>query len=116
MKRLFDGLASALALVVLAPLFAVIALLVKLTSPGPALFRQERVGRGGKSFRLLKFRSMADARRPGDPEVTRAGDPRITPFGRLLRRSKLDELPQLWNVLVGEMSLVGPRPEVPRYV
>lgn len=115
-QRLLDIVAASAALVVLAPLLALIALLVRAASPGPALHRAERAGRGGRPFRLLKFRSMvAGAARQG-PGITRTGDPRITPLGRVLRRAKLDELPQLFNVLRGEMSLVGPRPEDPRYV
>jgi lipopolysaccharide/colanic/teichoic acid biosynthesis glycosyltransferase len=116
LKRALDVTAAAAGLVVLGPALVGIAALVKLTSPGPAIFRQERVGRDGRPFEILKFRTMtADA--PGrGPEITRAGDARVTPVGRLLRRTKLDELPQLLNVLRGEMSLVGPRPEVPRYV
>jgi lipopolysaccharide/colanic/teichoic acid biosynthesis glycosyltransferase len=108
--------ASLLALLLLAPLLLLIALAVALGSPGGAFFRQERVGRDGRPFKLLKFRSM----RPGSEaqgQLTVGGrDPRITGIGYLLRKTKLDELPQLWNVLVGDMSLVGPRPEVPRYV
>ncbi len=116
LKRLFDLIASALGLVILSPLLALIALLVCLTSPGPVFYRARRVGRGGREFTLYKFRSMvADADRRG-PGITTAGDPRVTPLGRILRRTKLDELPQLWNVLRGDMSLVGPRPEDPRYV
>lgn len=115
MKRLFDIGVALIALIVLAPLLLLIALLVALTSPGGAFFRQWRVGRSGREFRLLKFRTM----KPGSEaqgQITLGRDPRVTAIGRLLRRTKLDELPQLWNVLVGEMSLVGPRPEVPRYV
>lgn len=116
MKRAFDVGISLCALVVLAPLLVVIAVAVAVTSRGGAFFRQTRVGVAGKPFQLLKFRSM----RPGSEahgQLTLGGhDPRITAVGRLLRRTKLDELPQLWNVLVGDMSLVGPRPEVPRYV
>ncbi|MBL7957364.1 MAG: sugar transferase [Flavobacteriales bacterium] len=115
-KRGFDLAASGFALVLLAPVLLLIALLVAVGSPGGALFRQVRVGRNGREFRILKFRTM----RPGSEaqgQITVGGrDPRITRIGHLLRRTKLDELPQLWNVLVGEMSIVGPRPEVPRYV
>jgi lipopolysaccharide/colanic/teichoic acid biosynthesis glycosyltransferase len=114
--RIIDAAASGIGLIVLSPLFLLIALAIKLTSPGPVFYRSTRVGRDGAPFRITKFRSMvsdADKRGPG---ITAAGDPRITPVGRLLRRTKLDELPQLINVLKGEMSLVGPRPEDPRYV
>ncbi len=116
MKRAFDILVSSLALLLLLPLFGLLASAVALTSPGGAFFAQVRVGRGGREFRLLKFRTMRpDSERGG--QLTIGGrDPRITRIGRFLRRSKLDELPQLWNVLKGEMSVVGPRPEVPRYV
>ena len=115
-KRLFDLLCAGLGLLLLSPLLAVLALWVRLDSPGPALFRQERVGRHGKPFRVLKFRTMrVDAERLG-PKITAGADPRITRAGAFLRRSKLDELPQLINVVRGEMSLVGPRPEVPEYV
>jgi len=114
MKRLFDVAASLVALVVLSPLLAFIALAVKVTSSGPVFHRGERIGRGGVPFRILKFRTMrVDASGPG---ITREGDDRVTPLGRILRRSKLDELPQLVNVLRGEMSIVGPRPEAPEYV
>ena len=116
LKRAFDITASAVGLTVLSPLLFLIALVIRLTSPGPVLFRATRIGRGGRTFTLYKFRSMvADADRHG-PGITTSGDPRITPIGRLLRRTKLDEFPQLWNVLRGDMSLVGPRPEDPRYV
>ena len=116
LKRTFDLLASALGLIILSPIFALIALLIRLTSPGPVFYRARRVGQGGREFTLYKFRSMvADADRRG-PGITTAGDPRVTSIGRVLRRTKLDELPQLWNVLRGDMSLVGPRPEDPRYV
>jgi lipopolysaccharide/colanic/teichoic acid biosynthesis glycosyltransferase len=111
-----DAAVATLLLAALAPALALIAVLVKVTSRGPVLFVQERVGRGGVPFRLLKFRTMAsDAPRRG-PALTVGGDPRITRIGRMLRRWKLDELPQLANVLRGDMSLVGPRPEVPCYV
>jgi len=112
-KRAIDATVSALLLTVLVPLFALIALLVKKTTPGPVLFRQERVGRDGRLFPIYKFRTMyRDA--PQYSYSPGAGDdPRVTPFGRFLRRASLDELPQLVNVLLGDMSLVGPRPEMP---
>lgn len=103
-------------LLLLAPVLAAVAVLVKLTSPGPVLYVQERVGRFGIPFRVFKFRSMHVGSDRSGALVTGGGDPRVTPLGRWLRRTKLDELPQIWNVLRGEMSLVGPRPEVPRYV
>lgn len=113
-KRAFDLAASVAGLVVLAIPMGVIAVLVRATSPGPALFRQRRVGKGGALFTVRKFRTMSAGH--GDPSpVTVRGDSRITPLGKVLRRFKLDEYPQLWNVLVGEMSLVGPRPDVPGY-
>lgn len=116
LKRAFDILASATGLFILSPVFLIIALAVKLGSPGPVFYRATRVGRYGVPFKLLKFRSMvADADKAG-PGITRSGDRRVTSVGRILRRTKLDELPQLFNVLRGEMSLVGPRPEDPRYV
>lgn len=115
-KRVFDLLGAAVALVLLAPLLAAIALWIKLDSPGPVLFRQQRVGRHGRQFAIRKFRTMvADAPRRG-PQLTIGDDPRITRAGAFLRRAKLDELPQLIDVLAGHMSLVGPRPEVPSYV
>ncbi|UCC77064.1 MAG: sugar transferase [Anaerolineales bacterium] len=114
--RLFDAAVSAAGLVILSPLFALLAIWIKLDSPGPAFYRGKRVGKDGRLFHLVKFRSMArDAAELG-PGLTGRGDPRITRAGRVLRRTKLDELPQLFNVLRGEMSLVGPRPEDPRYV
>lgn len=116
LKRTIDIVASLAGLALLAPLLLVVAVWVRLDSPGPVLFRQERVGRFERPFRILKFRTMT-ARQPGGaPLVTSAADPRITRAGRWLRRLKLDELPQLLNVVVGDMSLVGPRPEVARYV
>lgn len=115
-KRVFDLLASALGLLVLAPLLLLIALAIKLDSRGPVFFRQERVGQGGKLFRIHKFRTMAvDAERRG-LQITVGADARVTRVGVLLRKYKLDELAQLIDVLRGDMSLVGPRPEVPRYV
>jgi lipopolysaccharide/colanic/teichoic acid biosynthesis glycosyltransferase len=116
LKRGFDVVASGAGLVVLSPLFFVIAIAVRLNSRGPVFYRARRVGRHGKEFLLYKFRSMiTDADQIG-PGITSAQDNRITSVGRFLRRTKLDELPQLINVLRGEMSLVGPRPEDPRYV
>jgi FlaA1/EpsC-like NDP-sugar epimerase/lipopolysaccharide/colanic/teichoic acid biosynthesis glycosyltransferase len=116
MKRALDLFASAAGLLVLWPLFLVIAVLIKLEDRGPVLFRQQRVGRNLKTFFILKFRTMCvDAAEHG-PAITVKGDDRVTRVGRLLRTAKLDELPQLWNVLRGDMSLVGSRPEVPRYV
>ena len=115
-KRLFDQLVAVGALLVLAPLLLVLAAWIKLDSPGPVFFRQERVGRFGRPFRIHKFRTMvADAPQRG-PALTVGEDPRITRAGCWLRRTRLDELPQLIDVLAGDMSLVGPRPEVPRYV
>jgi lipopolysaccharide/colanic/teichoic acid biosynthesis glycosyltransferase len=115
-KRLLDIIASGLGLLLLSPLFIVVALLVKLSSAGPVFFRQERMGRGGCPFAILKFRSMVqDAPQKGGL-ITFGNDPRITRIGSLLRKTKIDELPQLLNVFKGDMSLVGPRPEVRRYV
>jgi len=114
-KRALDLLASVFGLLALSPLFLMIAIGIKLTSRGRVLFRQTRIGRQGSPFSILKFRSMytGDA---GGSSITVAGDRRVTPLGKFLRRFKLDELPQLWNVFRGDMSLVGPRPEVPAYV
>ena len=116
MKRLFDVVVAGLALFVLAVPLAVLAFAVRLGSRGPALFTQVRVGRRGRTFRILKLRTMIHDAASFGPPVTAAGDARVTPLGRILRRYKLDELPQLWNVFVGDMSFVGPRPEVPRFV
>ena len=116
MKRLFDITASGLGLLVLSPLFLILAVWIKLDSPGPVFYRQVRVGRGNKDFRLFKFRSM----RVGSDKkglITVGGhDPRVTRSGYWIRKYKLDELPQLINVFIGDMSLVGPRPEVRKYV
>ena len=114
-KRAMDVALSLLALPLAVPLMALIALAVKLDSPGPVWFRQQRVGRAGRLFRIHKFRTMHVHDGSG-PQVTAAGDARITRAGRWLRATKLDELPQLIDVLAGDMSLVGPRPEVPRYM
>ena len=115
-KRFVDVVASAAGLLLLAPFFALIALAIKLESPGPVFFRQERVGRHGRPFRIFKFRTMTVAPPSGGVPLTVAGDARITRVGAFLRKSKLDELAQLIDVLRGTMSLVGPRPGVPRYV
>jgi len=115
-KRLFDLLLSSLGLLVLAPLLLLIALLIKLDSPGPVMFRQERVGRYGQPFRIHKFRTMRHEPAGQGLQITVGADRRITRVGGFLRASKLDELPQLLDVWLGDMSLVGPRPEVPRYV
>jgi lipopolysaccharide/colanic/teichoic acid biosynthesis glycosyltransferase len=116
MKRASDMVIAFLGLLCLSPLLLPVALLIKLDSPGPALFKQRRVGRGFRPFVIYKFRTMVhDAPRKGTA-ITFSADPRITRVGRILRKTKIDELPQLINVLQGTMSLVGPRPEVPRYV
>jgi lipopolysaccharide/colanic/teichoic acid biosynthesis glycosyltransferase len=115
-KRTFDFVVALVGLVLLSPLLLLVALLIKLDSPGPALFRQERIGKGFRPFRIYKFRTMVhDAPCRGGP-ITFGTDPRITRLGRVLRKTKIDEFPQLINVLRGEMSFVGPRPEVRPYV
>jgi len=115
-KRVFDIIASGVGLILLAPVFLGIAAAIKLETRGPVFFRQQRVGRFGRVFRVHKFRTMvADAEQRG-LQITSGADPRITKVGAVLRKNKLDELAQLFDVLVGDMSLVGPRPEVPRYV
>ena len=112
--RPIEAALAAVGLVAVAPIVGVAALAVRASSPGPAFFRQTRVGRGGVRFTLMKLRSMRS--NTTGVQVTAGDDPRITPVGRFLRRYKLDELPALWNVVRGDMSLVGPRPEVPEYV
>lgn len=112
-KRTFDLLASLSGLLILSPVFLVIALLIKIKMPGRIFFIQERVGRNGKIFRLVKFRTMVENH--DGRVITVKGDNRITPLGVRLRKYKLDELPELWNVLKGDMSFVGPRPDVPEY-
>ncbi len=116
MTRLLDVALAAVGLLLLTPVLAAIAFAVKLTSRGPVLFRAKRVGKGGRPFTLFKFRTMFVSASSDQPRLTRRGDVRVTPVGRILRRWKLDELPQLYNVLRGDMSLVGPRPEDPKYV
>jgi lipopolysaccharide/colanic/teichoic acid biosynthesis glycosyltransferase len=115
-KRTYDVILAALGLLVLSPFLLLIALLMKLIDRGPILFLQRRVGQHGRPFWIWKFRTMVVGAEKHGPSVTKAGDQRVTTIGRILRKTKLDELPQLWNVLRGEMSFVGPRPEVPRYV
>jgi lipopolysaccharide/colanic/teichoic acid biosynthesis glycosyltransferase len=116
MKRAFDYLVAAIGLVLLFPVFAVVSILIKVDSSGPVFFRQERIGKGFRPFLIYKFRTMVeDAARHGTA-ITIGADPRITRVGRFLRQTKIDELPQLVNVVMGEMSLVGPRPEVAHYV
>ncbi|MBZ0294710.1 MAG: sugar transferase [Anaerolineae bacterium] len=115
-KRLIDVIISGAALAALSPVLGALALAVKFTSPGPIFYKATRVGRGGKLIKVYKFRSMVTGADKAGPGVTTSGDARVTPIGRILRRYKLDELPQLLNVLRGDMSLVGPRPEDPRYV
>lgn len=113
-KWLFDRIMSLAGLIVLSPMLLIVAILIRLKMPGgPVLFRQKRVGKDGKLFTMVKFRSMMVDH--GGSSVSVAGESRITPLGAKLRRYKLDELPELWNVLVGDMSFVGPRPDVPGY-
>jgi sugar transferase (PEP-CTERM system associated) len=117
LKRTIDATLAVVSLILFAPIMLLIAMAVRLNSPGPALYRQKRVGRHGRIFVIHKFRSMrADAEAHTGPVWSSPGDTRITALGRFLRRTRLDELPQLWNVLVGDMSLVGPRPERPEFV
>ncbi len=116
MKRLFDLVVALGGLIILSPLLLGLSILVLVTMGWPVFYAQERVGRGGRPFRIIKFRSMIRKADRQGPAFTTGGDPRITAVGRFLRRYKLDELPQLINVLKGDMSLVGPRPEVPEYV
>jgi len=118
LKRLFDIVGASVALVVASPIMALVAVAIRLSSPGPVLYHQQRVGLHGRVFTLHKFRSMqpeAEAE-TGPVWASKDGDPRTTPLGRWLRRTRLDELPQLWNVLIGDMSIVGPRPERPEFV
>jgi lipopolysaccharide/colanic/teichoic acid biosynthesis glycosyltransferase len=116
MKRTLDFVISGLAILVLSPLLIVVAAAVKAASPGPIFFRQERIGRDFHPFKIYKFRSMIKEAPTKGTAITFGDDPRITRLGRLLRKTKVDELPQLINVLKGDMSLVGPRPEIPKYV
>lgn len=116
MKRMFDFTVAAVGLLVLSPLMLCVAFLIKVDSPGPIFFKQERVGKGFRPFLIYKFRTMIEDASQRGSSITVGADPRITRIGRFLRRTKFDELPQIINVLKGEMSLVGPRPEVAKYV
>lgn len=116
MKRIFDLICSGIGFTVLSPFFVLIPVFIKLDSPGPVFFRQERMGRGFRPFFIYKFRTMRHDTQRGALQITAGGDSRITRIGRLLRNTKIDEWPQLINVLRGHMSLVGPRPEVRKYV
>ena len=113
MKRLFDFTSSAIGMILLFPLFIIIAVLIKVKMPGPVFFKQGRVGQFGDIFTMVKFRTMKVDH--GGSSISVKGESRITPLGAVLRKYKLDELPELWNVFKGEMSLVGPRPDVPGY-
>ena len=115
-KRIFDLLSALAGLLLLSPFFLLLAAFIRLDSPGPVFFRQVRVGRGGQPFRIHKFRTMATDASADGLQLTVGSDPRVTRTGRWLRKYKLDELPQLIDVVRGKMSLVGPRPEVPKYV
>jgi lipopolysaccharide/colanic/teichoic acid biosynthesis glycosyltransferase len=111
LRRCVDMALSLIGLIIAAPLMLLIVVAIRLDSPGPSLFRQVRLGQRGRQFRLYKFRKFVDGPGATGPAVTLKNDPRMTRVGRMLERSKLDELPQLWNILIGDMSLVGPRPE-----
>jgi len=115
-KRLFDIISSASGLLLLSPIFLIVTILIKLDSAGPVLYRQMRVGMNFRRFWIIKFRTMENQADKKGLQITAGGDKRVTRLGRLLRKGKIDELPQLFNVLRGEMSLVGPRPEVEKYV
>jgi len=115
-KRIFDVATSIIGLIVLLPFFIIIAILIKLNDKGPIFYKQKRIGQNFKPFELLKFRTMIVNADKIGPAVTKDGDPRITKIGKFLRKTKLDELPQLWNVIRGDMSIVGPRPEVEKYI
>ena len=116
LHRIFNFTFAIIGLVLLSPVFALLAIAIKLDDGGPVFFRGRRIGRNGSEFRLLKFRSMRVGADKAGSGITKHGDERITAVGKILRRTKLDELPQLWNVVLGQMNLVGPRPEDPRYV
>lgn len=115
LKRMFDILMSFIGIIILLPLMIIIGIIIKLTSKGPILFKQIRVTKNSKLFQIYKFRTMRE-NSEGNKQITVGNDSRITGIGKILRKTKLDEIPQLFNVIKGEMSLVGPRPEVPKYV
>lgn len=115
LKRIFDIVMSLMGIVFLLPLMIVVGIIIKITSKGPILFKQVRVTKNGKEFKIYKFRTMRE-NSEGNKQITVGNDSRITGIGKILRKTKLDEIPQLFNVLFGQMSLVGPRPEVPKYV
>jgi lipopolysaccharide/colanic/teichoic acid biosynthesis glycosyltransferase len=115
-KRALDILSATAGLILLSPVLGLVACCIKLNSRGPVLYRQLRVGKDGRPFQIMKFRSMVMQASKTDLGITIDGDPRVTAIGKVLRRYKVDELPQLWNVICGDMSLVGPRPELPVYV
>lgn len=114
LPRQIEAAIALVGLIIAAPLIALTAIAVAVTSRGPVIFRQKRIGRKGRPFTMYKLRTMTTA--SGGPQVTAGDDVRVTPVGKFLRKTKLDELPELWNILKGDMSLIGPRPEVPRYV
>ncbi|MFM7768658.1 MAG: sugar transferase, partial [Bacteroidota bacterium] len=111
LKRLIDILASAVLLILLSPVFLIVSIIIKITSSGPVFFSQERIGLHGLPFNIYKFRSMRTDAEKGTPKLSSENDNRVTPFGKFMRKVRLDEIPQFWNVLKGDMSLVGPRPE-----
>lgn len=115
-KRIFDIVLSSIGILILFPIFVVIGVLIKVTSKGPIFFKQIRVGKEEKNFEILKFRTMVENAEKIGMQITVGSDPRVTSIGKILRKTKLDELPQLINVLKGDMSFIGPRPEVPKYV
>jgi len=116
LKRVFDFISSLSALVFLSPFLLIVSILIKLDSKGPIFFRQKRIGKDGRIFRIYKFRTMVqNAEKIGD-KITKGNDPRITKIGKILRRYEIDEIPTLINVLKGEMSIVGPRPEIPKFL
>jgi lipopolysaccharide/colanic/teichoic acid biosynthesis glycosyltransferase len=115
-KRFLDIVLSLIAIIILLPVYLILAILVRLSSPGPIFFTQERIGLNGKPFKIIKYRTMYMNSEKNGPQLSSSNDPRITPIGRFLRKTRLDEFPQFMNVLIGDMSLVGPRPERQFYI